>query len=138
MGGNSRYWSHTMFGYSADYVHNEERYGNGADWTRIPDRRVAYTSVKYPWLIAAYRFHNKVNMHHDWDMVKLDLPARAFTAEQVAAKGQHYIVHFSSRSATDQTYTDAMDLHALLEDVVDPEEPDNPLPGLIYGTYGMQ
>ena len=27
-----------------------------------------------------------------------------------------------------------MDVHALLEDVVDPDEPDNPLPGLIYGT----
>ena len=26
------------------------------------------------------------------------------------------------------------DLHALLEDVVDPKEPDNPHPGLIYGT----
>ena len=62
------------------------------------------------------------------------MPARVFTAEQVAAKGQHYIVHFSSRSGTDGTYTDAMDLHALLEDVVDPKEPDNALPGLIYGA----
>lgn len=48
--------------------------------------------------------------------------------------GQHYIVHFSSRSPTDYTYTDAMDVHALMEDVVDPEDPDNPLPGLIYGA----
>ena len=64
----------------------------------------AYTSEKYPWLVAAYRFHNKVNMHSDWDLVKLDLPARVFDAKQVATKGQHYIVHFSSRSSTDHTY----------------------------------
>ena len=76
--------------------------------------------------MAAYRFHNKVNMHGDWDLVKLDLPARAFTPEQVAAKGQHYIVHFSSRSPTDNTYTDAIDINALLEDVDPPE--------LIYGS----
>ena len=102
------------------------------------NRLQTYKSGKYPWLVSAMRFHNKVNMHGDFDLVKLDLPTHVFTKEHIAAKGQHYIVHFSSRSATDQTYTDAMDLHALLEDVVDPEEPDNPLPGLIYGTYGMQ
>ena len=63
-------------------------------------------------------------MHSDWDLVKLGLPAYVFTEEQVAAKGQHYIVHFSSRSSTDSIYTDAIDVHALVEDV----DPD-----LIYG-----
>lgn len=88
MGGNSGTAGHNMYQYSADYVHNEEGWRNGTDWSRIPDRRVSYTSEKYPWLLAAYRFHNKVNMHSDWDMVKLDLPAHVFTPEQVAAKGQ--------------------------------------------------
>ena len=171
-----RPWTHSMFTYNPDYVHNEEGYANGADWTRIPDRRVAYKSETYPWLVSAMRFHNKarrvpsmshplrfmfnsktlmgcadppsvssrfgsklpmltcahsddssswqVNMHSDWDLVKLGLPAYVFTEEQVAAKGQHYIVHFSSRSSTDSIYTDAIDVHALVEDV----DPD-----LIYG-----
>ena len=30
-------------------------------WAYQPDRRVAYKSKKYPWLVAAYRFHNKVS-----------------------------------------------------------------------------
>ena len=105
-------------------------------------KKKAYTSEKYPWLVAAYRFHNKVNMHYDWDFVKFDFPARVFTPEQVDAKGQHYIVHFSSRSSTDNTYTDAIDVNALLEDVVDPDDGKdvdgqfvpNSQPALIYGS----
>lgn len=56
-----RPWTHSMFTYNPDYVHNEEGYANGADWTRIPDRRVAYKSETYPWLVSAMRFHNKVS-----------------------------------------------------------------------------
>ena len=92
--------------YSAAVVHNE---GAGT-WQLQPDRRVMYTSAKYPWLVAAYRFHNKVNMHSDWDLVNMDLPPHVFTPEAIKEKGQHYIVHYSSRSYTDQTYTDAIDV----------------------------
>ena len=46
-------------------------------------------------------------------MVHVDMPAKVFTSSHMAAKGQHYIVHFSSRSGTDQTYTDAIDVNVL-------------------------
>ena len=62
MGGASRYWSHHQYAYNPAVVHDEVT----GTWERQPDRRVAYKSNKYPWLIAAYRFHNKVNMHYDW------------------------------------------------------------------------
>lgn len=65
-------------------------------------------------------------MHSDWDLVKLDLPPHVFTPGHAAAKGQHYIVHFSSRSPTDHIYTDAIDIHALMKDVDPPEH--------IYGS----
>ena len=64
-------------------------------------------------------------MHGDWDLVKLDLPGHVFAKEHIAVKGQHYIVHFSSRSSTDATYTDAIDVNVLMEDI----DPD-----LIYGS----
>ena len=88
--------------------------------------QVSYKSKKHPWLVFGARFHNKVNMHHEWDMVKLDLPDYVFSPEQIAAKGQHYIVHFSSRSPTDRLYTDAIDV------LVHPKPVD---PKLIYGKY---
>jgi hypothetical protein len=72
------------------------------------DRRVAYNSTKYPWLIGAYRYLNLVNMHTDWDMVKMEIPAWV----NLEATGQHFIVHFSSHSPEDYTYTDAIDVHA--------------------------
>lgn len=50
--------------YNSDYVHNEAGYDNGNDWSRIPDRRVSYESADYPWIVAAYRYHNKVNSTH--------------------------------------------------------------------------
>lgn len=56
----------------------------------------------------------------------MDLPDRVYTSEQIASKGQHYIVHFSSRSPTDQLYTDAIDVDALRVQVDPPE--------LIYGN----
>ena len=34
-----------MFQYSADYVHNETGWGNGADWPKIPDRRVVRNNL---------------------------------------------------------------------------------------------
>jgi len=80
--------------------------------------------ARYPWLIAAYRFHNKVNMHSDWDLVNLDMPDHVFNASYLAAKGQDYIVHFSSRSYTDYTYTDAIDVR------IHPDKVDK---DLIYG-----
>jgi uncharacterized cupredoxin-like copper-binding protein len=85
---------------------------------------VSYKSDKYPWLVAAYRFHNKVNMHSDWDLVNVDLPARVYTDQHIAEKGQHYIVQFSSGSPTDQVYHDAIDVN-IVKQVVDPD--------LIYG-----
>ena len=42
-------------------------------------------------------------MHSDWDLVKMDLPARVFTPEYMTAKGQHHIVHFSSRGRDQAT-----------------------------------
>lgn len=50
------------------------------------DKRVAYTHPNYPF-VAAYRYHNKINMHHHWDMVHMDLG--------VATEPGHYIVHFT-------------------------------------------
>ena len=81
------------------------------------DKRVAYTSKKYPWLLAVYRYHNMIN---------IEVP-------MVPGKGQHYIVHYSSRSTEELArhtcgpgpcYNDAIDVHALPTQV--PEE-------LIYG-----
>jgi len=115
-------WAGRMWQYNPAIVHDEV----SKTWELQPDRRVAYVSEKYPWLVSAYRFHNKVNMHMDWDLVSLDFPARTFTNEQIAAKGQHYIIHFSSRSSTDHTYTDAIDVN-ILKTPVDPPE-------LIYGS----
>ena len=80
---------------------------------------MAYESAEYPWIVAAYRFHNKVNMHSDWDLVNMDLPARVFTPEYIAAKGQHHMVHFISRAPTQATFTDVVDIHAL-PNAVDP------------------
>ena len=34
-----------MFQYNADYVHNETGWGNGAEWARIPDRRVVRNNL---------------------------------------------------------------------------------------------
>eukprot|EP00040_Diaphanoeca_grandis_P026972 m.152243 g.152243 ORF g.152243 m.152243 type:complete len:1731 (-) comp30797_c0_seq1:210-5402(-) len=114
-------WTHQMYEYNPDIVHNEA----AGTWEKYPDRRVAYESTTYPWIVAAYRFHNKVNMHSDWDLVHLDFPARVFTDEHIALKGQHYIIQFSSRSFTDNTYTDALDVN-VLQQRVDPPE-------LVYG-----
>ena len=114
-----------MWAYNPDIVHNE----TGGTWHKIPDRRVMYESDTYPWIIAAYRYHNKVNMHGEWDMVHVDMPAKVFTSEHMAAKGQHYIVHFSSRSGTDSTYTDAIDVNVL------PTPVD---PALMYGKTNGQ
>jgi hypothetical protein len=63
-------------------------------------------------------------MHSEWDLVNLDLPAHVFTDEHIAEKGQHYIVQFSSQSPTDSTYTDAIDVNVLQQQVD---------PALIYG-----
>lgn len=65
-------------------------------------------------------------MHSDWDLVHMDMPLRVFASQQIQEKGQHYIVHFSSRSYTDSTYTDAIDVN-VLPTKVDPPE-------LIYGN----
>ena len=81
-----------MWQYNPAIVHDEV----AGTWQKIPDRRVMYVSDKYPWIVAAYRYHNKVNMHGEWDMVNLDMPAKVFTSLHMAVKGQHYIVHFSS------------------------------------------
>jgi hypothetical protein len=64
-----------------------------------------YKSNQYPWLIAAHRYHNKVNMHAEWDLVKLDFPDYVFNRSYMAEKGQDYIVHYSAVSATDSRYT---------------------------------
>ncbi len=59
--GHGNIWTHYMYEYNPDVVHNE----NSNSWEKIPDRRVEYVSEKYPWLVAAYRYHNKVNMHFE-------------------------------------------------------------------------
>ena len=69
-------------------------------------------------------------MHAEWDIVNMGLPARVFTPEYIAAKGQHHIVHYSSNAIADRTYTDAIDIHALPTPVDPPE--------LIYGTGSDQ
>eukprot|EP00729_Bicosta_minor_P016547 gene16546-7835_t len=48
-------WKNHMYAYNPAVVHDDE----SNTWETIPDRRVAYTSEKYPWLVAAYRYHNK-------------------------------------------------------------------------------
>ena len=80
--------------------------------------------------ITAYRYHNLVNMHHEWDLVSLGIPN---IRENIKAHGQHYLVHFSSRNAGDRAkhvcghdcYNDVIDVHAL-------ESPVNPK--IIYGA----
>ena len=76
--------------------------------------------------LSRYRYHNKINMHSDWDMINIEVP-------MVPGKGQHYIVHYSSRSTEELArhtcgpgpcYNDAIDVNALPTKV--PEE-------LIYG-----
>ena len=79
-------------------------------WMYQPDRRVAYRSAKYPWLVAAHRYHNKVNMHAEWDLVKVDFPAHVFNRTYMAEKGQDYIVRFTASSPSDATYYDAVDV----------------------------
>ena len=89
---------------------------------RADDKAVTYKSAKYPWLLAAYRYHNLVNMHHEWDLVTLGIPD---LLENIKARGQHYLVHFSSRNAGDRLrhvcggdcYNDVVDVHALPEQV---------------------
>jgi len=65
-------------------------------------------------------YHNKVNMHHDWDLVKMDIPAAV-----EGGRAEHYIVHFASRSPTDYIYTDAIDVNL---------HPDPVPEDMIYGT----
>lgn len=65
-------------------------------------------------------------MHAEWDLVNMGFPARVFTPEYIAEKGQHHIVHYSSNAKTDRTYTDAIDVNALPTPVDPPE--------LIYGS----
>lgn len=60
-------------------------------------------------------------MHSDWDLVHFDLPDYVFTAGEIKIRGQHYIVHFSSRSPTDNLYTDAIDVNVLPFKVEPPE-----------------
>ena len=43
-------WTHRMYVYNPDVVHNEN---GGSDWSRIPDRRVAYQSAKYAHRLSA-------------------------------------------------------------------------------------
>jgi hypothetical protein len=76
-------------------------------WVYQPDRRVVYKSNQYPWLIAAHRYHNKVNMHAEWDLVKLDFPDYVFNRSYMAEKGQDYIVHYSAISKSDSRYATA-------------------------------
>eukprot|EP00039_Didymoeca_costata_P029030 m.22963 g.22963 ORF g.22963 m.22963 type:complete len:1851 (-) comp7454_c0_seq1:181-5733(-) len=128
MGLGTKKWKHYMYEYNPEIVHDEV----SGTWEKQPDRRVAYQSKKYPWLVAAYRFHNKVNMHSDWDLVHMDFPSHVFTDEHIAKKGQHFIVHFSSRSRTDNTYTDAIDVNLLQENV----HPVEQIYGKFSGTWG--
>ena len=50
---------------------------------------MAYTSAKYPWIIAAHRYQNlqdSAQFHHEYDMISVDFPN--------AAPG-HYMVHWA-------------------------------------------
>ena len=62
MAGASEYKYHTQYKYDLDKI---------AD-----DRRIAYDSSKYPWLVAVFQYHNKANMHSEWDLISMDLPVR--------------------------------------------------------------
>ena len=58
-------WTHRQYEYNPAITHTEGVQGiqNGLPhWTYQPDRRVAYESAKYPWLVAAHRYHNKVRL----------------------------------------------------------------------------
>ena len=44
------------------------------------DRRVAYKSAKYPWIVAAHRYQNlqdTAQFHHEYDMTSVDFPNAA-------------------------------------------------------------
>ena len=92
----------------------EHNYGHAmyeySDKFRRGDNRISYKSAKYPWLLAAFTYHNKVNMHSDWDLIKTGIPQWVY--DDGLVKGQHYIMHYSSHSPTDYIYTDAIDIHA--------------------------
>ena len=96
MSGREHNYGHAMYEYS--------------DKFRRGDNRVSYKSDKYPWLLAAFTYHNKVNMHSDWDLIKAGVPQWVY--DEGLVKGQHYIMHYSSHSPTDYIYTDAIDIHA--------------------------
>lgn len=113
-------------GVAVKYSHHQYEY---APQLISDDQRVSYQSAKYPWLLAVYRYHNKVNMHHDWDLINIEVP-------YVKGKGRHYLVHYSSRNygldggefrthtCGGNCYNDVIDVNALDEQV-----PDD----LIYG-----
>ena len=82
------------------------------------DSRVSYTSTTYPWLIAVYRFPNFVNLHSEWDLIRMPVPRQP-------GKGSHYLVHFSTSNYDTFMYYDVIDVHAL-----DSAVPDH----LIYGA----
>ena len=75
MSGREHNYGHAMYEYS--------------DKFRRGDNRVSYKSDKYPWLLAAFTYHNKVNMHSDWDLIKAGVPQWVY--DEGLVKGQHYI-----------------------------------------------
>ena len=115
MGGttSSYPWVHRQYPYNPKITNTEGAQGiheGRPHWVYQPDRRVAYKSAKYPWLVAAHRYHNKVNMHAEWDLVKLDFPDYVFNTAYMAEHGQDYIVHYNGDSPTDSRYTDVVDV----------------------------
>ena len=96
MAGANNLKYHTQYNYAPDKI---------AD-----DRRIAYNSSAYPWLVAVFQYQNKANMHSEWDLISMDFPASIFTNETMAAKGQHYMVHYSSTNRTDYGYADVIDV----------------------------
>lgn len=91
---------------------------------RVNDSAVYYTSALYPWIVGVHRYENWVNMHSDWDLVRMRVPAQP-------GKGHHYIVHYSSRHTNDHRYVDAIDVHTHPTAV-----PEHLIYGETTGDYG--
>lgn len=50
------------------------------------DKRVSYESAKYPWIESAFRYTHLYHLPHDYDVIKLNVPAKSGPG--------HYIVHW--------------------------------------------
>lgn len=82
------------------------------------DKRVSYHSKKFPWLRMASKFVQPVNLHNDFDLIKVAIN------NTLPDDGQHYLIHWFADVTSTIAYSDVMDVY------VHPEPIDESL------TYG--